>query len=72
MRRSTAGSTSRTMAEGVVTVQLLSGRITMSAEGKSYELSAGQMLVMAPGVQHDVQAEEASRMLLTVCLEPKD
>ena len=58
-------------AEGVVTVQVLSGRIRMSAEGKNHELCAGQMLVMAPGVQHDVQAEEASRMLLTVCMEPK-
>ena len=59
------------LAEGVVTVQVLSGRIKMNTEERTHELSAGQMLVMAPGVKHDVQAEETTRMLLTVCLEPK-
>ncbi|MCE9591725.1 MAG: cupin domain-containing protein [Planctomycetes bacterium] len=56
------------VAEGVVTVHVLEGRLRMTAEGKSHDLSAGQLLVMAPGVRHDVHAEEATRMLLTVCL----
>jgi quercetin dioxygenase-like cupin family protein len=56
-------------AEGVVTVQVLSGSIKMNAEDQTHTLAAGQMLVLAPGVVHDVLAEEASQMLLTVCLE---
>ncbi len=56
------------VAAGVVTVQVISGRLRMAAQGDSHVLNAGQMLIMAPGVRHDVQAEEESRMLLTVCL----
>jgi quercetin dioxygenase-like cupin family protein len=57
------------VAEGVVTVHVLEGRITITAEDQVHALSAGQLLVLAPGVEHDVRADEASRMLLTVCLE---
>ncbi len=57
------------VAEGVVTVHVLEGRLKMSAEGQSHDMTAGQILVLAPGVQHDVRAEEPTRMLLTVCLE---
>lgn len=57
------------VAEGVVTVHVLEGRLNMTAEGKSHDLSAGQLLVMAPGVRHDVHAVDSTRMLLTVCLE---
>lgn len=56
-------------AKGVVTVQVLQGRLKMTAEGRVHELSTGQLLLLAPGVEHDVLAEEPSRMLLTVCLE---
>jgi quercetin dioxygenase-like cupin family protein len=59
-------------ADGVVTVQVLQGRLKMSAEGKDHDLPAGSVLVLAPGVRHDVQAVEASRMLLTVCLDRND
>jgi quercetin dioxygenase-like cupin family protein len=57
------------VAEGVVTVQVLRGRLKMAAEGQVHDLAAGSLLVLAPGVQHDVQAIEPTRMLLTVCLE---
>jgi quercetin dioxygenase-like cupin family protein len=56
-------------AEGVVTVHVLDGRLRMSAEGQTHTLRAGQVLILAPGVRHDVDAEEPTRMLLTVCLE---
>ena len=57
------------VAEGVVTVHVLEGRLKMSAEGQSHDLIAGQVLVLAPGVRHDVRADEPTRMLLTVCLD---
>ena len=56
-------------AEGVVTVHVLEGRLKMSAEGQSHDLTAGQILVLAPGVRHDIRAEDPTRMLLTVCLD---
>ena len=56
-------------AEGVVTVHVLEGRLKMSVEAQTHDLGAGQMLLMAPGVKHDVYAERPTRMLLTVCLE---
>jgi quercetin dioxygenase-like cupin family protein len=58
-------------AGGVVTVQVLQGRLKMIAEGKTHDLPAGSLLALAPGVQHDVLATEPTRMLLTVCLEGK-
>jgi len=60
------------VAEGVVTVQVLEGQLNMTVENEQRTLSAGQILIMAPGVKHDVRAEQKARMLLTVCLEPKD
>ena len=57
-------------AAGTVFIQVLKGRLTVQAQGERHDLSAGRVLVMAPEVPHDVYAEEASRMLLTVCLQP--
>ncbi|MCC6423728.1 MAG: cupin domain-containing protein [Phycisphaerales bacterium] len=59
------------LAEGVVSVQVLQGKLRMNVDGQANELSAGQILVLAPGVKHDVRALEPSRMLLTVCLQAK-
>ena len=56
-------------AEGVVTIHVLDGRLKTSAEGQSHDLAAGQILVLAPGVEHDISAQEPTRMLLTVCLD---
>lgn len=56
-------------AEGVVTIQVLQGRISISAEDQQHTLTAGRMLVLAPGVRHDVRAEQPTRMLLTVSME---
>jgi quercetin dioxygenase-like cupin family protein len=56
---------------GTVFIHVVSGRMTVTAQGERHELSAGRVLVMAPDVPHDVHAEQDSRMLLTVSLEPK-
>jgi quercetin dioxygenase-like cupin family protein len=57
-------------ASGTVFIHVLQGRLTVNAEDQRHELPAGRVLVMAPGVVHDVRAEEPTRMLLTVCLQP--
>jgi quercetin dioxygenase-like cupin family protein len=58
-------------AEGTVLIQLLDGRIIINAQGIRHEMKSGQVLVMSPGVPHDLLAEVAARVLLTVCLESK-
>ena len=54
---------------GTVFVQVLRGRLSVNAGGRRHELPAGRVLVMAPGVPHDLRAEEATQMLLTVSLQ---
>lgn len=57
------------LARGVVSVHVLRGRLNMTAEGQTYDLPAGSMLVLPLGTQHDVRAMEPTRMLLTVSLD---
>ena len=54
---------------GTVLIQSLEGRLTVHAGGEEHDLPAGRLLVMSPGVPHDVTAVLESRMLLTVSLE---
>ncbi len=53
-------------APGAVVVQLLRGHAILTAGGKSFDLRPAEMIVMRPGVRHDVRAEEQSVLLLTV------
>ena len=56
-------------ANGLVTIHALQGHLTVQAAGENYELDAGLMVVLSPGVRHSVRANQASAMLLTVHLE---
>jgi quercetin dioxygenase-like cupin family protein len=56
-------------ANGLVTIHVLEGHLTVQAAGQEQDLHAGMMLVLSPGVRHSVHAGEASAMLLTVHLE---
>lgn len=56
-------------ANGLVTIQVLEGALTVIAEEQIHALGAGHLLVLRSGVPHSVTAREASRMLLTVQLE---
>lgn len=53
-------------ADGVVNIHALSGRLTVTTVGGTNHLSAGQLLVLASGVRHEVYADESSAMLLTI------
>lgn len=55
--------------DGPVTIQVLTGQLTVKTEQGRYELAAGHLLRLAPGVRHDVEAQQRSEMLLTVCVE---
>lgn len=53
-------------ADAQVTILALSGRIEVSTPSQTLRLAAGSLVVLDPGVRHDVFAPEASEMLLTV------
>lgn len=55
-------------ANGVVLIQVLKGRLQVTAEEQVHDLSAGTLLALAPGIEHNVVAYEQSEMLLTVQL----
>jgi quercetin dioxygenase-like cupin family protein len=55
---------------GTVFIQILQGRLTVRAAGQQHDLPAGHVLALAPGVPHDLHAEQLTRMLLTVSLQP--
>ena len=56
-------------AKGVVTIHVVDGHLQVRAEGQVHDLHTGHLLVLAPGVEHDVVARQESRMLLTVHLD---
>lgn len=55
---------------GSVIIQVLQGSLRISTPDAAHALSAGQVLVLAPDVPHDVAADVASQMLLTVSMAP--
>jgi quercetin dioxygenase-like cupin family protein len=56
-------------AKGTVIIQVIEGKLALDVVGVEHFLEAGGVLVLGPGVQHDVNALEKSLMLLTVCLD---
>jgi quercetin dioxygenase-like cupin family protein len=63
------GGLDRHSANGLVTIHVLEGSLRVEAEGRDHALGAGQVLILAPEVPHDVRAVDASAMLLTVHME---
>ena len=59
-------------ADGYVTIEVLSGELRMSTAEHEYRMPSRSLLVLRPGVRHDVRAEAPSRMLLTVRLDPAE
>ena len=55
-------------ANGIVNIHVLRGCMKITAAEHVHELRAGQMLILAPGVEHDVAAEEEGEILVTVHL----
>src|SRR2546421_12590218 len=55
--------------KGIVMIHVLRGHLQVTADGEAHDLRAGNLLVLAPEVQHGIVAYEESQMLLTVTLE---
>jgi quercetin dioxygenase-like cupin family protein len=62
------GHMPRHQTRGTVLVQVLAGKLKVTAPEGAHIVGAGQVLVLAPNVPHDVVAEEPSQMLLTVAM----
>lgn len=58
--------------EGEVTIQVLAGRLAVTAGAETVDLGAGELVSLAPGQAHAVRAQEAGEMLLTVCRVPRE
>lgn len=56
------------VAEGVVTIQVLSGRAEVRTPDAEHVVPAGNLLVLRPGVKHDLATPVATQVLVTVHL----
>jgi quercetin dioxygenase-like cupin family protein len=60
------GHLDRHSARGLVSIHVLEGRLSVGVDGKDHHLGGGEVIVLDPGLEHDVRASEESAMLLTV------
>jgi len=56
--------------DGPVTIHVLDGGIVVEALGREYPLGIGELVALAPGVQHSVRSAGGGVFLLTVVHEP--
>jgi quercetin dioxygenase-like cupin family protein len=52
--------------EGQISIQNVAGHIRVHADGRTFDLRAGGLLVLDHGLPHDVKAFEDSAFLLTI------
>jgi quercetin dioxygenase-like cupin family protein len=55
--------------DGPVTIHVLDGHLEVETADACHQLEDSQVLVLKPGVEHDVRAIEETEMLLTVHLD---
>lgn len=53
-------------APGPITVHVLRGAIAVTVDGQAHELAEGQLISLAPGVEHAVDGVEDGAFLLTI------
>jgi quercetin dioxygenase-like cupin family protein len=56
--------------DGPVTVHMLEGEVVFQALGREYPLRTGDLLVLAPAVEHSAQSATGGLFLLTVVHAP--
>jgi quercetin dioxygenase-like cupin family protein len=55
-------------APGIVVMHILRGTVAVKTPDALHEMGVGQMLLLDPDVEHDIEAREESDLLLTVSL----
>jgi quercetin dioxygenase-like cupin family protein len=53
-------------ADGTVSIHALEGTLCIHVQAQAQDLRAGQILTIAAGIKHDVEAREDSAFLLTI------
>ncbi|MHB1311317.1 MAG: cupin domain-containing protein [Gemmatimonadaceae bacterium] len=51
-----------------VTIHQLEGEVTFTAQGREYPLKTGDVLVFAPGIEHEARSTTGGAFLITVLL----
>ncbi len=59
-------------AEGIISVQVIDGRMKFTADNRSVELDKGQMLALHKGIPHSVEAIDETIFLLTLTTTLED
>jgi quercetin dioxygenase-like cupin family protein len=54
--------------DGLLVIQLISGKVVVETGGSPFELNPGQLLHLHEGVEHSISAKEETLLLLTTCL----
>ena len=54
---------------GTVTILVIDGELTVTMAGEQRDLRAGRLLIISPGVRHDVRATSDAVFVLQVSLE---
>jgi quercetin dioxygenase-like cupin family protein len=57
-------------ADGAFSLQVLSGRIALTLDQRTFELTAGELLAVEKRLPHDVEAFEDSAVLMTLSWQP--
>ncbi|HEV2275673.1 MAG TPA: hypothetical protein VGR96_15985 [Acidobacteriaceae bacterium] len=53
-------------ADGTISMHVLKGKLRFTAQDKSYDLGANDVLTLGASIKHEVQALEESAFLLTI------
>ena len=62
------GSVPEHKADGRVSIHTVRGHVRVRAAGRAFDLPAGRLVTLAPGERHDVEAIEASGVLVTIAM----
>ncbi len=62
------GGLEKHVADAAVIIHVLEGTISVKTAESTTTLTSGQMLMLPPGVPHDLTAPHPALVLLTVCL----
>lgn len=58
--------------DGTTTIHVLQGVVCIRIQEKPLTLQAGRILALAPGIKHDIEASEASALLVTISWPASD
>ena len=68
-----AGAEMKThIADGIISIQVIDGRMKFNADNRFVELNKGQILALHKGIQHSVLAVEETLFLLTLTTTLED